>query len=284
MSEKPFENAVYKICETPLSWYHAQQIRKDLADFLSRDNRDPSSPAEAEVLDAQAHEERFTPEQLGTRPTTQHSHQRQTATDLTTRPPGTSLEFIYEKVPSSFIDTSRSSSKKRKRATTKDRSSSDRIKLSSHEVCQRIASAIELGGHEFRDKPSYRATWLSSTEPTRPCGETMTLMELSVAYDSYTNSCSLLLQRARLVQCFIALATARKAGRPVDDEERLETSRTEGCSKTKLRRANVGRVLVELMNMLPPHRAYSICVALSGKCVLMSRVCALTGSSCTSGT
>ena len=257
---------------------------KDLADFPSRNNRDPSSPAEAEVLDAQAHEERFTSEQLGTRPTTQHSYQRQTATDLTTGPSENSLEFIYEQVPLSFIDTSRSSSKKRKRATTKDRSSSDRIKLSSHEVCQRIAFAVELGGHEFRDKPSYRATWLSSTEPTRPCGETMTLMELSVAYESYTNSCSLLLQRARLVQCFIALATARKAGRPVGDEEQLETSRTDGCSKTKLRRANVGRVLVELMNMLPPQRAYSICVALSGKFVLKSRMRGLTGSSCTSGT
>ena len=28
MSEKPFENAVCKICETPLSWYHAQHTPK----------------------------------------------------------------------------------------------------------------------------------------------------------------------------------------------------------------------------------------------------------------
>ena len=261
-----------------------QRTQRDLTDILLRNNRDLSSTTEAEVLDAQAHEEGFTPEQLDTRPTIQHSYQRPTTTDLTAVTPENSLEFIYEQGSSSFIDTSKSSSKKRKRATTKGRLSSDRIKLSSHEICQRVALAVEVGGHEFRDKPSYRATWLSSTDPTRPCGETMTLMELSMAYESYTNSCSLLLQRARLVQCFIALATARKAGRPVGDEERLEKSRTDGCSKTKLRRANVGRVLVELMNMLPPQRAYSICVALSGKCVLMSRMRRLTGSSCTSGT
>ena len=266
MSERPFENAVCKICETPPSWDHAQHSPKDLTDFPLRNNRDLSSPAEAEVLDRQPHEERFGPEPLDTRPTLQQAYQCQTATGPTAYPAENALEFIYEQGGSSFSDTNRSPTRKRKRAATRGRPSSDRTKLSPREICQRIALAVELGGHEFRDKPSYCATWLSSTDPTRPCGDTMTLMELSVAYESYTNSCSLLLQRARLVQCFIALATARKPGRPVGDEERLGMSGTDGCSKTKQRRANVGRVLVELMNMLPPQRAYSICVALSGKC------------------
>lgn len=284
MSERPFENAVCKICEMAPSCDHAQHIQRDPTDFPLRNDRHLQSPAQAEALDAQPHEERFSPEQLDTRPTLQQANRCQTATVPTAYPAENALEFIYEQGGSSFCDTNESSTKKRKRATIRGRLSSDRTKLSSHEICQRVTLAVKLGGHEFRDKPNYRATWLSSTDLTRPSGETMTLMELSMAYESYTNSCSLLLQRARLVQCFIALATARKAGRPVGDEEQLETSRTDGCSKTKLRRANVGRVLVELMNMLPPQRAYSICVALSGKFVLKSRMRGLTGSSCTSGT
>lgn len=96
----------------------------------------------------------------------------------------------------------------------------------------------------------------------------MTLRELSQVYDSYSDLSALRLQRARLVQCFLALAMSRNgAGRPPDAERKEKRTRTElyGCDRTILRQARSARILVELMNMLNDMRAYLICVALAGK-------------------
>lgn len=156
-----------------------------------------------------------------------------------------------------------------------------RVRLSSGQLSEAFALAIEAGGQVFKNNPIYQNTWLSDTDLVIGPRREMRLCDLDIAYETYTSSCTLLLQRARLIQCFLALATARKGGRPPSKGQTRKVPAPNGCSKTKLRRANIGRVLVELMKAVPPSRARKIGVALAG----MSNqgkllVCLLTDASC----
>lgn len=169
---------------------------------------------------------------------------------------------MYEQGVSTTNDSPAQNKRKR---TAAEGLARKQIRVSLDELSEQFALAIESGGQAFHDNAGYQTIWLSDTDTTRPSGKYMSLCELDYAYDTYTSSSALHLQRARLIQCFLALATARRGGRPFGDEQQRKTHGIKGCPKTKLRQANVGRVLVELMNMFPRSRAHSICVALAGK-------------------
>lgn len=50
----------------------------------------------------------------------------------------------------------------------------------------------------------------------------MTLHDLAIAYDHYSDSNSFRLQRARLIQSFLAVATSRVAGRQSNAQKKSE--------------------------------------------------------------